>query len=232
MNLVIVPNRTALLLIDPLNDFMSEGGKLYGYGRDVIQRVDLIAHLTQLLAAARGAGMLVVFAPHHQHEPGEFDGWKQLNPTHQRVETLKPFQRGSWGAEFHPQLTPRAGEVTASAHWFQNAFMNTDLALQLQVRDIDHLLIVGMRTNTCVEASARHAAELGYRVTLVEDAVAAFRWEEQQATLIHNAPTFAHAVSSTEAVLAALRPGRSSGSEVQHDPKVQPTLNRSKLDAP
>ena len=46
------------------------------------------------------------------------------------------FQRGTWGAQFHPQLGPQAGEVVAGAHWFQNAFMNTDLGLQLQVRDI------------------------------------------------------------------------------------------------
>jgi hypothetical protein len=43
--------------------------------------------------------------------------------------------------------------------------------------------------------------------------MAAFRWEEQQATLLHNAPTFAHAVTSTEAILAALSPDKHFGAE-------------------
>jgi nicotinamidase-related amidase len=58
--------------------------------------------------------------------------------------------------------------------------------------------------NTCIESTARYGAELGYHVTLVRDATAAFNPEAMHAAHEINAPTFAHAILTTEAVIAAL----------------------------
>ena len=64
--------------------------------------------------------------------------------------------------------------------------------------------MVGMLANTCVEATARGGAELGYHVTLVRDATAAFSSEAMHAAHEINGPTFAHAILNTEPVIAAL----------------------------
>ena len=61
-----------------------------------------------------------------------------------------------------------------------------------------------MVANTCVEATARYAAELGYHVTLVRDATAAFSSEKMHAAHEINGPTFAHAILTTNEVIAAL----------------------------
>ncbi|CAM5645179.1 isochorismatase [Streptomyces canarius] len=55
-----------------------------------------------------------------------------------------------------------------------------------------------MRANTCVDTTARFGQELGYHVTLVRDAIAAFSWEEMTATCDINAPLYAHAVLTTD----------------------------------
>ena len=64
-----------------------------------------------------------------------------------------------------------------------------------------------MVANTCVEATARCGAELGYHVTLVRDATAAFSPEAMHAAHEINGPTFAHAILTTDAVIAALIEG-------------------------
>jgi nicotinamidase-related amidase len=61
-----------------------------------------------------------------------------------------------------------------------------------------------MVANTCVEATAGCGAELGYHVTLVRDATAAFSSEAMHAALEINGPTFAHAILTTDEVIAAL----------------------------
>jgi len=58
--------------------------------------------------------------------------------------------------------------------------------------------------NTCTESTGRHAMEIGYHVTLVRGATAAFAREMMHAAHALNGPTFAHAILCTEELLAAL----------------------------
>ena len=68
-------------------------------------------------------------------------------------------------------LKPVPGEIVASEHWCSSGFANTDLDLQLKRHGIHQLIIVGLIAHTCIEATVRFAAELGYEVTGVRDAV-------------------------------------------------------------
>ncbi|MFL6245363.1 MAG: isochorismatase family cysteine hydrolase [Thermoanaerobaculia bacterium] len=193
--------RTALLIIDPYNDFISDGGKLWLYGREVAERVGLIDNMSRLLTAARELDMLVVYVPHRQFEEGDLERWKFLNPTHAAIRKIRPFVRGSWGAEFHPRFVRQEGELMAQQHWLHSGFANTDLDMLLRAHGIDQVVLCGMRANTCIEGTARYAVELGYHVTIARDATAAFRWEEWQATMEANAPTFAHAIAPAEEIV-------------------------------
>jgi len=71
-------------------------------------------------------------------------------------------------------------------------------------RGIDKIILAGLVANTCIEATARFGVELGYHVTLVRDATAAFSPEAMHAAHEINAPTFAHAILTTDALIAAL----------------------------
>jgi len=69
---------------------------------------------------------------------------------------------------------------------------------------VSHIIAVGLLANTCIESTGRFAMELGYHVTLVRDATAAFSHEHVHAAHGLNGPTFAHAILSTAELLAAL----------------------------
>ena len=117
------------------------------------------------------------------------------------------FAEGIWGGDWHSEFVPQPGDVVIQQHWGQNGFANTDLDFQLKQRGIEKIIVAGMVANICVEATARCSAELGYHVTLVRDATAAFSPEAMHAAHEINGPTFAHAILTTDAVIAALVKG-------------------------
>ena len=94
--------------------------------------------------------------------------------------------------------------MVASEHWCSSGFANTDLDLQLKKHGIHQLIVIGLRANTCIDSTVRYAAELGYEVTLVKDAIGSYSWEEMNATLELNAPNYARAIVSTEELIAAI----------------------------
>lgn len=112
--------------------------------------------------------------------------------------------RGEWGGEFHPDFTPKPGDIVVHEHWGQSGFANTDLEFRLKQNGITYVILVGLLANTCIESTARFAMELGYHVTLVRDATAAVRPEMMHAAHELNGPTFAHAILTTSEVIAAL----------------------------
>jgi nicotinamidase-related amidase len=195
--------RTAVLLVDPYNDFLSEGGKAWPRLEPVAREVGLLDHLRSVVASARQNHVRVVFVPHRRWEPGDYDTWDHPSPSQRKVQQLHHFARGTWGGEFHPEFLPLPGEVVAKEHWGSSGFANTDLDMQLKQHGITHVVIVGVLANTCIEATARYAMELGYHVTLVRDATAAFSPEMMHAAHELNGPTFAHAIVTTDELTTA-----------------------------
>jgi len=197
-------DRTGLLLVDPYNDSLSEGGKLWAKAKAVAEAVDLLAHLRALVEAARRAGVVVFYVPHRRWHEGNYDGWRHPGPGQMLADREAIFGDGMWGGDWHPDFAPQPGDVVIQQHWGQNGFANTDLDFQLKQRSIEKIILAGMAANTCIEATARCGAEGGYHVTLVRDATAAFSPEAMHAAHEINGPTFAHAILTTDAVIAAL----------------------------
>ncbi len=185
---------TALLLVDPFNDFLSEGGKVYPRLKPIADEVALLDNLRRLDGAIRAAGIQVAIAPHRRWEPGDYEDWDHPNPTQQRIMHQHQFARGEWGGEWHPDFAPKPGDIVAKEHWGQSGFANTDLDFRLKQKGITHVIVVGLLANTCIDTTARYAMELGYHVTLVRDATAAFSHELMHAAHELSAPTFAHAI--------------------------------------
>lgn len=195
---------TALLLVDPYNDFLSEGGALWPRLAEVAQSVGLHANLRALWGAAKGIGMLRVVVPHHRATGNDLATWVRPTPYQQAAARMNLFARGSWGGEWHPDFVPQPGDVVASEHFGASGFASTDLDLQLRQRGITHVVLIGLVANTCIETTARFAVELGYHTTLVRDATAAFDASAMHAAHEINAPNFAHVVTDTRSWLAAL----------------------------
>lgn len=196
--------RTALLLVDPYNDFLSEGGKIYPRIKAIADEVGLLDNLRRLDRAVRAVRIQIVIVPHRRWQPGDYEDWDHPNPTQRQIMERHSFARGEWGGEWHPDFAPKLGDIVAQEHWSQSGFANTDLDMRLKQKDITHLILVGLLANTCIESTARFAMELGYHVTLVRDATAAFRPEMIHAAHELNGPTFAHAILTTADVIAAL----------------------------
>lgn len=204
-NLQYPHDRTAYLLVDPYNDFLSEGGKIFPFLKPIAEQVSLLDHLRNLDHAVRAAGIQVVYVPHRRWEPGDYEGWDHPNPNQLKVMQKHHFARGEWGGEWHPDFVPKPGDMIASEHWASSGFANTDLDMRLKQKGVTHVIVAGLLANTCIECTARYASELGYHVTLVRDATAAFKTEAMHAAHELNGPTFAHAIVKTEELIAALK---------------------------
>ncbi len=196
-------DRTALLLIDPYNDFLADGGKLWPRVAATAAAAGLHERLKAVLSAARSAGIAVFIVPHHRFAPGDLDGFDHPTPYLQGSARALVFEKGGWGGEWQPDFAPQPGDVIVGEHWNSSGFANTDLDYRLKQRNVTHVILIGLIANTCVEATGRFASELGYHVTLVKDATAAFSDEALHAAHDLNGPTFAHAIESAETVIAA-----------------------------
>lgn len=196
--------RTALLLVDPYNDFLSEGGKVSPLLKPIADEVGLLENLRRLDGAVRAAGIQVAIVPHRRWESGDYEHWDHPNPTQQKIMKHHHFARGEWGGEWHPDFAPKPGDIVAQEHWGQSGFANTDLDMRLKQKGITHVIVVGLLANTCIDSTARFAMELGYHVTLVRDATAAFSHELMHAAHELSGPTFAHAILTTAELIAAL----------------------------
>ena len=153
---------TALLVVDPYNDFLSDGGKLWPMVKGVADEVRLLDNLRSIVTAARAAGIKVLFVPHRRWEPGE---------------------------------------IVATEHWCSSGFANTDLDLQLKKHGIHRLIVIGLIAHTCIEATVRFAAELGYDVTVVKDATADYSDEAMHAALDINIPNYASAIVTSDEIV-------------------------------
>jgi nicotinamidase-related amidase len=196
---------TALVLVDPYNDFLAEDGKIYPRLKEVAEAVGLHRHLRELLAAVRAAGIQVVIAPHRRYRPGDFEGWLRPGRPAKTVRDGKMYETGTKGGEWYPDIAPLDGDIVASEHWGASGFADTDLDLQLRQRGLDRIILAGLTAPGCVEGTGRFALELGYTVILVKDATAAFTKEWMHAAVELNAPIYAESVLSTDEVTASIR---------------------------
>jgi len=195
---------TGLLVIDPYNDFISEGGKIWPRIKAVAEANGCVPHMLQVLNAARQAKLPVFYAMHHRYRSGDYETWKYIAPIQKAAWQSKSFEHGTWGGEFRAEFAPRPGEIVAAEHWCSSGFANTDLDLQLKRHGIHQLIVIGLIAHTCIEATVRFAAELGYDVTVVKDATADYSDEMMHAALDINMPNYASAVVTTDEVVSVL----------------------------
>ncbi len=140
--------KTTLVLIDLQNDYFP-GGRMELEGP-----LDAVARARSLLDLFRQRGWPTVHIQHISTRPG-----------------ATFFLPGTEGIDFHPTIAPLPGETVIVKH-FPNSFRETGLLETLHGWEAEQLLICGMMTHMCVDASVRAAADFGFQVILAADACA------------------------------------------------------------
>lgn len=194
---------SALILVDVLNDFLAEDGKLAPQIGPMIEKLNLKANLQRLLDGARRAGVKIFFAPHGVDEHS-FDDVPYVHPRFQFGLDNKVFWIGSYGADFFPPLKPQGGEVILQHHRMFDSFHGTDLHDQLRAHGIEKVIFAGLTSQTCIEGTGRHALEAGYHVTFLVDGVAEFTEKAHRAAVEISYPTFGHEAISIDEFLQSI----------------------------
>jgi nicotinamidase-related amidase len=167
---VVDPAHTALLVIDVQKDF---------YSPDYQPMVD---RLERLLAAARAAGVQVVYIQNtvlpdgQSHSPSEIARRQKLGmPLDVTVE-------GTPGQQFVDQIAPRPGELVVRKHRL-NSFVGTSLEMLLRARGVETIICTGVATHGCVLSTAYGANSLNYYVVVADDCVATWDQDVHAAAL-------------------------------------------------
>jgi nicotinamidase-related amidase len=198
------PDRTALLVIDPVNDFLSEGGAAWDLTKNTVRLHNVIENLKRAIEGARERGISVLFGPMaYTEEDYAHHQLHRRSGINRIMFERKMFLAGSWGADFHPELRPVDGEIVLLPHKGTDVF-ETDLPGHLQRLGITHLVIAGMTANLCCESTGRRATEEGYDVTFLSNAIGSESVPSYEAAVHVNFPLIGNAVMEVEEFLAAI----------------------------
>ena len=164
-------SKTALLLLDLQNEMVDPAGKIGAGGlAKVVAERGVLQNAANALAAARGAGMPVVFV-RLGFRPDYADALS-VAPRIARLKANGAAVLGTWGTEFPQAIAPRAEELVVTKQCV-NPFFNTGLLNWLLHRGVERVVLGGVVTNLVVEGTARAADDAGLAVTVLEDCCAA-----------------------------------------------------------
>lgn len=161
-----IPSTTAILVVDMLKDFFTDGGAMVLDGGDILYEPH-----RELLTVARSRGMPVFWL--NQDLPPDDSLFKT-----RAVHCLT----GSWGAEIVDEIPVDETDIVISKRRY-SGFFQTSLDLNLRERSIDTVIVTGVVTNICVRSTVHDAFFLSYKVLVPEDLVMATSTQAQEVTL-------------------------------------------------
>ena len=183
----IEKGRTALVVTDPQNDFLSPKGVAWGVVGKSVTANNTVENIETLFKSAKANGIPVFVSPHyyypHDHR------WRFEGALEKLMHNIGMFDRkdalsidgfegsgADWLAKYKPYINDGKTVVT-SPHKVYGPETN-DLVLQLRKRGIDKIILAGMSANLCTESHMRELLEQGFEVAVVEDATAAAQIDE------------------------------------------------------
>ncbi len=208
-------SRTALVITDPQNDFLSPKGVTWGVVGKSVTENKTVENIDKLFKSAKANGILVFVSPHYYYPTDH--GWKFEGALEVLMHNIGMFDRkgpldlegfknsgADWLEQYKPYIEDGKTVIT-SPHKVYGPETN-DLVLQLRKRGIDKIILAGMSANLCTESHMRELLEQGFEVSVVKDATAAARVPEgdgYQAALI-NFRYMANAVWTTNETVQAI----------------------------
>jgi len=183
----IVPGRTALLITDPQNDFLSPKGVTWGVVGKSVTDNNTVENIDSLFEAAKANDMPVFVSPHYYYPTDH--GWQFEGALEALMHAIGMFDRkgalttegfvgsgADWLEQYKKYINDGA-TVVSNPHKVYGPETN-DIVLQLRKRGIDKVILGGMSANLCTESHMRELIEQGFEVAVVSDATAAAIVEE------------------------------------------------------
>ena len=183
----IVKGRTAVVITDPQNDFLSPKGVTWGVVGKSVTENNTVENIETLMKAAKASDMPVFVSPHYYYPHDH--GWKFEGALEALMHKIGMFDRkgalsvdgfensgADWLKRYKP-LIEDGKTIITSPHKVYGPETN-DLVLQLRKRGIDKVILAGMSANLCTESHMRELMEQGFEVAVVSDATAAAQVEE------------------------------------------------------
>jgi ureidoacrylate peracid hydrolase len=183
-SVTVDPAATAVIVVDMQNDFGAEGGMFHRAGIDISMIQQAVAPTGKVLAAARTAGIQIVYlkmafkADLSDAGPADSPNYARHNLLGAGATMKAPngsesrvLIRDTWNTEILPALAPQAGDIALYKHRF-SGFYETELHTLLKQRGIKHLIVTGCTTSICVESTIRDAMFRDYSCVLLEDCTA------------------------------------------------------------
>lgn len=208
-------SRTAVVITDPQNDFLSPDGVTWGVVGESVTENNTVANIESLIKAAKDRGIPVFVSPHYYYPTDK--GWKFEGALEVLMHEIGMFDRtgplslegfegsgADWLEDYKPYIEDGETIVT-SPHKVYGPETN-DLVLQLRKRGVDKVILAGMSANLCTESHMRELLEQGFEVAVVKDATAAAKLPDHDgyAAALVNFRFMANAVWSTEEAVAAM----------------------------
>ncbi|WP_010522645.1 isochorismatase family protein [Aquimarina agarivorans] len=176
-----VDSRTAIVITDPQNDFLSPQGVAWGVVGESVTKNNTVANLESLFKIAKQKGMTVMVSPHyyykHDHNwkiEGALEALMHKINMFDRSHTLKTDGFENSGADWldqYKKYIEADNVIVTNAHKVYGPESN-DLALQLRKHGYDNVILAGMSANLCTESHMRDLIESGFKVAVVSDATA------------------------------------------------------------
>ncbi len=178
---MVPPATSALIVVDVQTDFAAPFGLIGRHGADMSTVEPAIDRIETLIDAARTAGVTIGFMRVVTQPETDSAALKTL-----MVRRGTPGAEGicrveGGGADYY-RVAPEAGDIEIGKLLF-NSFHGTDLDEQLRARGVDTVVMTGLSTDCCVDATARDAFHRGYNVLVVSDACAAYEPEVHASAL-------------------------------------------------
>ncbi|MCH8273968.1 MAG: cysteine hydrolase [Armatimonadetes bacterium] len=214
----VVAGRTALVITDPQNDFLSPKGVTWGVVGESVTENNTVANIETLLRTAKANAIPVFISPHYYYPTDH--GWKFEGALERLMHDIGMFDRkgslslegfegsgADWLASYKKYIED-GKTIVVSPHKVYGPESN-DLALQLRKRGIDKVILAGMSANLCVESHMRELLEQGFEVAVVKDATAAAKLPglDGYAAALINFRFIANTVWTTEEAVAAIKKG-------------------------
>ena len=211
----IAPGRTALVVTDPMNDFLSPEGVAWGIVGESVTENGTVEHIEELFRAAKANNIPVFVSPHYYYPTDH--GWHFEGALETVMHNIGMFDRAGalsvegfegsgadWLERYKPYINDGKTIIT-SPHKVYGPETN-DLVLQLRKRGIDKIILAGMSANLCVESHMRELIEQGFEVVVVKDATAAAKLPDLDgyAAALINFRFIASSVWTTEHAVALM----------------------------
>ncbi|QBK06393.1 pyrimidine utilization protein B [Hylemonella gracilis] len=211
--LLLQASNTALIVVDMQNAYASLGGYVDSAGFDISGAQGTIASIGRCIAAARQAGVRVVYLQNGWDAQYVEAGGPQ-SPNYYKSNALKTMRakpelsgkflaKGGWDYELVDALKPAPGDIVVPKPRY-SGFFNSALDSTLRGRGIRNLVFTGIATNVCVESTLRDAFHLEYFAVMLEDATHQLGSPEIQQGVVYNVETFFGWVSSVDAFCQTL----------------------------